>query len=225
MAIIGLLPALLATGAEAKEYKLLRPLNQVTAGDTITVGADFIEPSNDHYVIRLVVTNEATDRALLVKLEELQCFWGPSQALLKHSAFGIGERKMDFRPGETKSFTMSCPTGSGASGDFRVNLMRVYDDSTGDVLFDDVEWTIAEAAIVRKANKSLPDGFVPKVTDHPKPPPAGAAPTEPEGIVKEGLTAGAAVVEKIAETVEENLEEDRAEGAAEQGAAPAPEVP
>lgn len=208
MTIIGLLPGLLAAGAEAKQYELLRPLNQVTAGETITVGADFIKPQHDRYVIRLVLVNEATDRALLVRMDELQCSWGGARATLKHSAFGIGERSMDLRPGEAKAFTMSCLTGP-STGDFRVDLLRVYDDSVGDILFEGVTWSITEAGIQRKANKSIPAGFVPKVTDHPKPPPPGAPPSEPEGIVNEVVTKSVEIADKVVHEIKEEIEEHR----------------
>ncbi|MEZ4240640.1 MAG: hypothetical protein R3F59_31710 [Myxococcota bacterium] len=198
---------LLTPGAEAKEYKLLAPLNQVTAGETLTVAAERIEPQNDHYTVFLKLTNQSADRALMMSHDELQCWWGPSQAMLKHATFGIGERRIDLRPGESKTFPMNCMTGARGTGDFKVNILHVYDDSTGDLLLDDVSWTLTEAQMDKKANKTIPPGFVPAVTDHPVPPPAGAAPTEPEGVLMETVEAGANVVHKVVDKVEAEVEE------------------
>ncbi|MEQ1507960.1 MAG: hypothetical protein ABMB14_37375 [Myxococcota bacterium] len=206
-----LMSILFADPAFAKEYKLNQTLNQVTAGETLTVSAEFVEPQNDHYVARMVFTSASKDRAIGFDRDAIQCWRGATAGKVQYTNFGIGERHLDLQPGETKILMLSCLTGA-ATGDFKLNLREVNDlvagTPGGPVLFADVTWTLAESTIDKKSQKVIPPGFVPRKTDHPVPPPASAPPVEAPGIVAETAAVVGEVAGTIAEEVEEHTSDD-----------------
>ncbi|MEZ4240639.1 MAG: hypothetical protein R3F59_31705 [Myxococcota bacterium] len=174
----------LALPAQAKEITLARVLNQVTAGETLTVGSDWIEPAKGEFSVGIALTNLATDRALVVSKGELRCTRGGVAGQVEGSG-----KPVAIGPGQTETITLVC-TVPGATGEYGVDLLRVYDDPertgapTDQVLFEHVQWTLPEALADKKAQK-VPPGFVPKVTDHPVPPPPGelAAPPEQQSLL------------------------------------------
>jgi hypothetical protein len=181
--------SLAASRAEAKEIELARVLNQVTAGETLTVGADWIEPAKGEFSLGLVLTNAATDRALVVARREVRCSRGGVAG-----DTGSNDKMITLGPGETQTVTVVCRLPGGVSGDYGIDVLRVYDDPerlgqpTDRLLFESVKWTLTEAGANKKAQK-VPPGFVPAVTDHPVPPPAdplGSAPDQP-GLVSKVL--------------------------------------
>lgn len=187
---VAVLGCLLATGqAEAKEIALARVLNQVTAGETLTVGADWIEPAKGEFSLGLVLTNVATDRALVIAKREIRCSRGGVAG-----QYDASEKVVTLGPGETRTLTVVCRLPGGVAGEYGVDVLRVHDDPerlgqpNDRLLFEHVQWTLAEAAASKKAQK-VPPGFVPAVTDHPVPPPADplqVAPDQP-GLVSKVL--------------------------------------
>lgn len=177
---VAALGCVVATPALAKEIALARLLNQVTAGETVTVGADWIEPAKAEFSLGLVLINAATDRALVVARRDIRCSRGGVAG-----QFDASDKVVTLGPGAVETVTVVCRLPGGATGDYGIDLLRVYDDParlgqpTERVLFEHVEWTLSEAQANKKAQKA-PPGFVPAVTAHPVPPPADALQAAPD---------------------------------------------
>lgn len=111
----------------------------------ITMNVEWVKDKKKKYDIRMRIHNDA-DKAIIMKLGDMQCFRGERQGILKHTFFNTGERVIDFRPGQMKSFQMVCDLGDKAEGPFKIVFGRIFDNptndgaTTGKVISDSIEW-------------------------------------------------------------------------------------
>lgn len=111
----------------------------------ITMNVEWIKDKKKKYDIRMRVHNDAKT-AIIFKLSDMQCFRGERQGILKHTFFNTGERTIDFRPGQMKTFQMVCDLGDKSEGQFKIVFGRIFDNptndgaTTGKVLADGIEW-------------------------------------------------------------------------------------
>jgi len=92
------------------------------------------------------------DQQVIVQLRDITCHRGDRQGALEYrNPFGIGERSIDLKPGETKALEVKClysKTEDPPEGrQYRLRVARVFADRTGDgsalgeVLARDLEWS------------------------------------------------------------------------------------
>lgn len=84
----------------------------------------------------------------IVFLSDLVGGRGAAEDRMRHATWGWGERTIDLRPGEEKSFTMSCSVSAdAASAPVHVTVRRVYENPSrdgrtpGKVVAEGVTWT------------------------------------------------------------------------------------
>lgn len=103
------------------------------------------------------------DRSIIVQLRDIHCFRGEHEGEIEYrTLFGIGERSIDLKPGETKALNVKCgyPTLEAAPKGrvFRLTISRVFADRTGEghalgeVLARDIEWVYESPQDAPKEN-------------------------------------------------------------------------
>jgi len=124
----------------------LDPQSNVAKQDGIvSMWAEWVKDKGDKYDIRMNIKNDS-DQATIIMLNGLQCYRGQIPGRLKHTFFNTGERTMDFRPGELKTFNLVCVYGSDTKGDFRIVIDRIFENPSGDgrqtgkVVAQKIEW-------------------------------------------------------------------------------------
>jgi len=132
----------------ASRRELSPSTNKVSKDNLISVWAEWVKDKGKKYDIRLMVSNDSPN-PFIILLSEMQCWRGNMRGEMKHTFFNTGERTIDFKAGEMKSFNMVCRLGGEAVGDIRVVIGRVLENPGGDgktlgkVLTSNVEWKIA----------------------------------------------------------------------------------
>ena len=70
----------------------------------------------------------------------------------KHTFFNTGERTIDFKPAEAKTFNLVCRLGAETTGAMRLTIAKVYENQTldgktaGKVVASNIEWKTGIAA-------------------------------------------------------------------------------
>jgi len=119
---------------------------QVTRDGVATIGAGWLKDKGDKFDVNLTLRNENPEKGMIVLLSDMTCKRGNVVGNLKHTFFNTGERTIDFRPGELKSFNLVCDLNSRQRGDFSVHVRRVWDNPNGDgkttgkVISENLEW-------------------------------------------------------------------------------------
>lgn len=99
--------------------------------DSIKVSANWIKDKGSKYDVELAVRN-VSERPIIIFLADMKCARGKAEGTLKHSFFNTGERTIDFKGGEAKTFRMVCQIGHESDGAYRVTVAKVYDNPSGD---------------------------------------------------------------------------------------------
>ncbi len=141
------LAILFATACAGKKY-VPNQTSEILGG-VVTMNAEWVQDKGKKYDIRLAVTNEHK-YPIIILLGETKCYRGNTRGELKHTFFNTGERTIDFKVGERKSFNMVCKYGFKQKGDFKITLGRIHSNPSGDgktlgaVLATDLEWTMKD---------------------------------------------------------------------------------
>lgn len=118
---------------------------KMTKNDLVVIDADWVKDKGKRYDVQLKVKN-VSDNDIIILLNDMQCFKGTSQGVLKHTFFNTGERTIDFRKGQLKSMRMVCTIGEKTDGDDRIVVGRIFDNPNADgatrgkVLGQNIEW-------------------------------------------------------------------------------------
>jgi hypothetical protein len=119
--------------------------SMMTKEGVLSVNVEWIKDKKKKYDIRLAIHNEA-NKAIIVKLGDMQCYRGARQGILHHTFFNTGERTIDFSVGQQKVFQMVCDLGTRTKGPYRIVFGKVYDNPSNDgatlgkVISESIEW-------------------------------------------------------------------------------------
>ncbi len=91
----------------------------------------WVEDKEDKYDFELTLRNLSKTPAI-VYLSDIRCKRGGMEGRVTHTFFNTGERTMDFKPFESKTNNMVCRFGNDQSGDYLIQIARVYDNPSGD---------------------------------------------------------------------------------------------
>ncbi|MGE4132787.1 MAG: hypothetical protein AB7F86_14175 [Bdellovibrionales bacterium] len=97
----------------------------------VSVWANWVKDKGKKYDLQLAIANDANE-PIIVMLGEMACYRGGQRGTLRHTFFNTGERTIDFRPKELKTFNMVCQIGTDAEGDFKIEIGNIYENPTGD---------------------------------------------------------------------------------------------
>lgn len=140
MALVGCGPKMIALAPEQSAMK---------KDGVLSMNVEWIKDKKKKYDIRLSIRNEAKS-PIIIKLGDMQCFRGARQGTLRHTFFNTGERTIDFRLGEQKTFQMVCDLGVPTVGGFKIVFGRVFDNPANDgvtlgkMISESVEWKADE---------------------------------------------------------------------------------
>ena len=132
----------------AKAADMFHPdsANQLKAPGIFAVTIPWIKDKGDKYDVKMVLHNENTEKGLIVFLTDLSCKRGNVTGMLKHTFFNTGEKVIDFKPNETKDFTLVCKTEGTQTGEFKLSLSKIYENpsldgkTVGKVVAKDLTW-------------------------------------------------------------------------------------
>lgn len=145
-----ILAVLLSPRAHAGKVELGESDNKVTKAGVITLSADWLKDKGKKYDIAFRMKNEHKT-GIIVRLDDMRCYRGETEGVLKHTFFNVGERTIDMRPGQLKKFTMVCHVGDKSVGTYRIVVGHVYENASGDgrslgkALAQDVTWQVTIA--------------------------------------------------------------------------------
>ena len=123
------------------------PANKMEAKGIVSVTVPWIKDKGKKYDINLIVHDDSDEKGIIFFLSDMGCKRGASAGSLKHTFFNTGERTIDFKPGQTKTFNMVCDTQSKATGPFTLTIAKVYDNpsldgkTVGKVIAKGLSWT------------------------------------------------------------------------------------
>jgi hypothetical protein len=116
----------------------------------VSVWANWIKEKGKKFDVEIGITN-GSNKDIIIMLGDMDCSRGTSSGALKHTFFNTGERTIDFRVGQTKSFRMVCDYRTNVQGPFKIVVRRVFENPGGDgrakgtVLTENIEWKAEEA--------------------------------------------------------------------------------
>ncbi len=122
--------------------------HKVTVKNKFSIWSLWVKDKKKKYDLELVLHNESS-KSQIVKLGDVWCYRGKTKGRIGYSSFGIGERTIDFVPGQQKNLKVSCKTGE-AGGDFKVVIKRLFSNPSDDgatpgkVIAKDLTWTFVE---------------------------------------------------------------------------------
>lgn len=142
-----LLIATCINSAFASEKFVPGPENQMVAKGVLTAYVGWIKDKGGKFDLNLSIHNEDGDKGLIVFLSDMGCERGKVRGELKHTFFNTGERTIDFKPNQTKSFNLVCKVEGKTAGDFKLSINRAYDNpsldgkTVGKVIAKNLTWT------------------------------------------------------------------------------------
>lgn len=135
------------SAASASEKFIPGPENKMVAKGILSVSVPWIKDKGEKFDVNLSLHNESDKMGIVVFLSDIGCARGARSGELKHTFFNTGEKTIDFRPGETKSFTLVCRYGEKVGGDFKLSVSKVYDNpsldgkTVGKVIAKGMSWS------------------------------------------------------------------------------------
>jgi hypothetical protein len=121
--------SLVVAGCGQKQVRLEE--TQVTKNEYVAFNVSFLKDKGRKYDVELSITNTSKND-IIIMLNDMECFKGNAQGMLKHTFFNIGERTIDFRKGQLKRFRMVCTLAEKEKGDYKILVTRVYDNPESD---------------------------------------------------------------------------------------------
>lgn len=123
--------------------------NEAKADGVLAMTVAWVKDKGSKFDIRLTLRNERDEEGVIVYLHDINCYKGALKGEAKHTFFNTGERTMDFKPGEAKSFNLVCRVGSETTGPMRINIARVYENPSNDgktagkIIAKNIDWKSA----------------------------------------------------------------------------------
>lgn len=142
---VAMILALVVSACGHKKIVVNAEDTKMTKNDLVSIDAEWVKEKGSHYDVQLKVKN-VSENDIIILLNDMQCYKGTSQGVLKHTFFNTGERTIDFRKGQLKALRMVCTIGGKTTGDDRVVISRIFDNpgadgaTRGKVLGENIEW-------------------------------------------------------------------------------------
>lgn len=137
---------LFAAGCHSVPKRELSPAeNTVTERGAVACWGEWIKDKGEKFDIGFGIRNESKD-SIIIFLHDIVAGRGDAEGPVKHAIFGIGEKTIDFVPGQTKTLTLVCESVDAKPGPYHVTIRKVYTNPNrdgrtyGDVIADDVKW-------------------------------------------------------------------------------------
>ena len=132
----------------AHSHKEFTPATQtVTVPGVISCWGNWIKDKGDKFDVSFSIRNDSPDAFALVFLSDISGGRGDAEGTVRHSAWA-GERTIDMRPGQLKTFTLTCGYQREVhAGDYRIEIHKVFENPThdgrtpGKVVAENVVWT------------------------------------------------------------------------------------
>jgi hypothetical protein len=121
--------------------------NKMLEKDVISMTVGWIKDKGEKFDLKVVLHNENNEKGIIVFLKDMGCKRGDADGSLKHTFFNTGERTIDFRPKQTKSFNMVCDLPGKTKGHYKISIAKVYDNpsldgkTAGKIIAHDLTWT------------------------------------------------------------------------------------
>lgn len=131
---IGLLLAfvgMFAFGCGGKRTNIKVDSDKTSKSEYLQMDVDWVKVKGSKFDIQLRIQN-ISQKDIIVMLNDMSCGRGDVAGSLKHTFFNTGERTIDFRIGQSKSFRLVCRMGGNGQGPFFIDIARVYDNPTAD---------------------------------------------------------------------------------------------
>jgi hypothetical protein len=147
LGIVCLSLAFLTGGCGAKKVKLSEG-KAVKSG--VEVWANWLKDKGKKFDVQFNIHN-ASKRDVIIRLSDMSCSRGNDLGRLEHTFFNTGERNIDIRVNQLKTFNMVCTYGEKAKGDYKILISRIYDNpssngkDSGEVLATDLVWIARDA--------------------------------------------------------------------------------
>ena len=131
--------------------KLDKSNSEVKVDGVISVWSSWVKDKKDKFDLQLNIVNLDEKQGLIVMLQDMGCKRGDVTGTLKHTFFNTGERTIDLKPGQSKSFNMVCKTPIPVKGDYVVTFGKVYANpkldgyTQGPILAQSLVWKYSDA--------------------------------------------------------------------------------
>lgn len=133
------------TAFAAEKIEINSSDSKITRPGVAAVWGEWVKDKGHKYDLGLKIKNES-DKPMIILLKEMQCFRGDRQGELTYAFFNLGERTIDFAPGQLKGMTFKCAIGGHVEGEFRIVVQNIYENPNGDgkttgrLMAKDVTW-------------------------------------------------------------------------------------
>jgi len=120
--------------------------NKMVAKGVMSLSVLKIIDKGRKFDMKLAIRNDNNQTGIIVFFSDMSCQRAGTPGRLKYSLFGIGERTIDFRPGQQKEMSMVCETEGTKKGPFKLMVAKIYDNpsldgkTVGKVIANDLTW-------------------------------------------------------------------------------------
>ncbi len=142
---LAFLIALMGCGGGKKV--LMTENNTAKASGVLGLTVAWLKHKGNKFDVNFSMRDESESKSIIVYLHDIHCYRGETMAEMKHKWFGAGEKVIDLKIGQSKSFTLGCNHGADAKGPVRIVIEKVYDNPThdgkvpGKVIANNISWT------------------------------------------------------------------------------------
>ena len=112
------------------------------------MSAVWVKDKGMSYDLEFTVTNVSKSN-IVFRLDNMQCFKGTEQGILKYTFFNTGKKTLGFTPGQLRQFRMKCSFQAKVPGDPRIIVNQIFDNPSNDgvtegkVVDQNIEWKMA----------------------------------------------------------------------------------
>ncbi len=130
--------------------KLDKAQSEAKVDGVISVWPSWIKDKGKKFDLQLNIVNLDQKQGIIVMLQDMSCKRGDIVGTLKHTFFNTGERTIDLKPGQAKSFNMVCTLPAIVKGDYLVTFGKVYANpkldgyTQGPVLAQSLVWKYSD---------------------------------------------------------------------------------
>ncbi len=136
--VVVALAALMACGGKKI---VMTDNNTAKASGVMSLTVGWVKDKGKKFDINFTMRNESESKSLIVYLHDLNCYRGTAMGEMRHK-----DQVVDFRVGQSKTFTLVCRQTGDAKGAMRLNIAKVYDNPSNDgrvpgkVIATNIDW-------------------------------------------------------------------------------------
>jgi hypothetical protein len=97
----------------------------------VEVWANWLKDKGKKFDVQLNIHN-ASKNDIIIELKDMSCSRGETVGRLEHTFFNTGERTIDIRVNQLKTFNLVCTYDNITKGDFKIAIDRIYDNPKAD---------------------------------------------------------------------------------------------